>query len=256
MNIDTTSKEAMQESICRLFNIDDKQLKDILVLAFSCCQKDSNHYVDGDLQREFFKEYIRNNLKQEIDEIRFFHLSRRLKGDNDNTCYSLVHLLSQSLSINNFLKEQGFTFTIENKKIIVYFQNQKIKMYDTSQSSIEGLAFKDSIKNNEYYNMLSETPNFIIKLACITGNFIMIDDYHNNSEYCCYEYALPLDKVLFDEEGDLSYNEKQHYIIESVFEKLYDYHYKRESSNDIENAILKVINQDISEKYFITKTKF
>ena len=257
MNIDTTSKQTMQESICRLFGIDIKQLEDVLKQAFRYCQKDKNHYVDGDLQREFFQEYIQNNVKEEIHEIHFFHLTRRLNGDDSNACYNLVRLMSQSFAINKFLKKYHFTFEVVNSKVLTYFKDKEIsndKIYDF-KNHIEGFIFKEHLVKNEYYAMLQEAPEFIVNLAYATLQFEMIEEYINNSEYYCYEYSLPIDMIVFDEEEELSYTKKQQYIIEIVLERLYDYQYERQSSNDIENVLLRVVDQDIPGKYFITKTK-
>ncbi|CEK33889.1 hypothetical protein UMC2_11391 [[Clostridium] sordellii] len=85
----------------------------------------------------------------------------------------------------------------------------------------------------------------------------MKDDYLKNSEYYCFEYIVPIDKVYFDKDEILQNRDKQKYLLNQVLHKLYDY-YITESRYmfNHDNTIIRLSDYDVmQEKYFIKKEK-
>ena len=90
MYIDTHTIESMEKNICDYLKIEKEELSEIFSKA---------PYDDGLLDIERFVEIIdsfilKNRPKEKLDEILFFHLTRRLISSNEDvTCYNLIKLL-------------------------------------------------------------------------------------------------------------------------------------------------------------------
>lgn len=76
-----------------------------------------------------------------------------------------------------------------------------------------------------------------------------------NSDYYCYEYKLPFEKVMFDDHDSYSLHQKQIYLLRCVFERLMDYQCSDPRYLfDHDNPILRLGDYDtIPEEMFVTK---
>lgn len=80
-------------------------------------------------------------------------------------------------------------------------------------------------------------------------------DYFDNSKYYCFEYCVPLEKIIFDGIEKLSIDEKVIYLLNQVLNRLYEYF-----ASDIKymfdhnNPIIRLADTDtMDEKYFMSK---
>ena len=112
MYIDTHTKEAMEQSICSYLCVTPKDLRDLFEVAGNEAQQDK--FIDGDKLNEIFNSFIKEHLSDKpIDEVLFFHLSRRLNTAEDcNVGNNLFDLLSTDNAMSLFLKEHDVEFAV------------------------------------------------------------------------------------------------------------------------------------------------
>ena len=120
---------------------------------------------------------------------------------------------------------------------------------------INGFAFKDLLYKNDYAKQLFEMPEFMrILVECLGCNNIG-NDFMNNSHYYCYEYKLPIDKVIFDGHEEYTKHQKQIHLICCVLERIMYYQTTEQFYlNDNENPILRLEDIDtISKEMFLNR---
>ena len=233
MYIDTRSEDSIKKSICEYLNIKQNEL-DILLKV-------------GDI------DYVNKYLSK-----------FKPKG------YNLLELLTKESSLSKFLKKYKIEFVEEqghlelyykkNKQDIDYYKNSEYLKSRLGYNNLKdynfcGLAFKDDIYKNIYAMHLSEGPEFLRLLDENFTNINLLQDYKNNSQYYCYEYLIPIEKVVIVEIENQTTEKTQKFIVESAIQKLYDYKNGNYIDPD-DNPVLILKDNDImQEKYFIGKEK-
>lgn len=272
MYIDTHSKTTMQDSLCNLLKINLEDLNNFFIDIRASVQDGTSFDVDkfNELVDEFIEQY---NPIVQIDEILFFHLSRRLNSAQDILGgTNLKELLITENDFSKFLKKFSITFKdIENKIELFHFNkhkdlnsNDRVCLYLKSRLGhnktyqdfcFNGFAFKDRLYKNDYARSLSDVPEFINKLAQFLDYDQIGFDYYQNSTYYCFEYCIPLNDVIYDNNEYLSLEQKQTYLLRKVFFRLFDYF----SPNgpymyDHDNLILRLKdNENMLDKYYQCK---
>lgn len=261
--IDTNSKESMEESICKILDIDNIKLDELLDNCYNKLQV--NHkFLDMDEQYDFFLEYVKEHLVQPIDEIMFVHLARRLNGDNDNTGYNLVDVLTKETTLSNYLKDYDLTFKY-NQYIKMYIKDKEVDITDNlylkdrfeskhQDYSIGGYVFMDCIKDNDYYNIAIGGPKFFGHLYPYDiDDDAIIDNFIENSIFYQFEYAVPIKDIEFENYEDLDEKERMYHIIIIALQRLYFCKYDP-MFNKQENQVVKMSNnKNIDAKYLVNK---
>lgn len=273
MYIDTHTKEAMEKTVCSHLGVTVKDLNDLFVFAESEVQKDK--FVDGDKLNNIFNSFIKTHLpSKSIDEVLFFHLSRRLNTEKESSLgNNLFDLLSTQNAMTLFLKEHDVTFEVCDKHLNLIYKGKEVSLEDTYQENIpylrwrlghnenridfcfNGFLLKDLLYRNNYASALYDVPEFIGVLAEFLKRKDIGTDYFDNSKYYCFEYCVPLEKIMFDDNEKLSIEEKAIYLLNQVLNRLYEYF-----SSDIrymfdhDNPIIRLADTDtMDEKYFMSK---
>ena len=124
MYIDTHTKEAMEQSICSYLCVTPKDLRDLFEVAGNEAQQDK--FIDGDKLNEIFNSFIKEHLSDKpIDEVLFFHLSRRLNTAEDcNVGNNLFDLLSTDNAMSLFLKEHDVEFAVSDKHLNLIYKGK------------------------------------------------------------------------------------------------------------------------------------
>ena len=273
MYIDTHTKEAMEKTVCLHLGVTVKDLNDLFVFAESEVQKDK--FVGGDKLNNIFNSFIKTHLpSKSIDEVLFFHLSRRLNTEKESSLgNNLFDLLSTQNAMTLFLKEHDVTFEVCDKHLNLIYKGKEVSLEDTYQENIpylrrrlghnenridfcfNGFLLKDLLYRNNYASALYDVPEFIGVLAEFLKRKDIGTDYFDNSKYYCFEYCVPLEKIMFDDNEKLSIEEKAIYLLNQVLNRLYEYF-----SSDIrymfdhDNPIIRLADTDMmDEKYFMSK---
>ena len=219
MYIDTHTKESMEESVCDYLEVRKYQLEKL----FEEVWKSKNEY---EMIKKIFDFITEHRNKKVIDEILLFHFSRRLNEDNDYTEYNLYDVLTKDTALSKFLKKYDIIFKIKEECLELFyngkletFENVRDDLYFTIQKRMgygyykdycfNGLAFKSEIMNNYYKRHLYNGPEF---LSCLLQSIKREDiyiKYQSSSIYYLFEYKVPLNKVIFTTESELSLNEKK-----------------------------------------------
>ena len=273
MYIDTHTKEAMEKTVCSHLGVTVKDLNDLFVFAESEVQKDK--FVGGDKLNNIFNSFIKTHLpSKSIDEVLFFHLSRRLNTEKESSLgNNLFDLLSTQNAMTLFLKEHDVTFEVCDKHLNLIYKGKEVSLEDTYQENIpylrrrlghnenridfcfNGFLLKDLLYRNNYASALYDVPEFIGVLAEFLKRKDIGTDYFDNSKYYCFEYCVPLEKIMFDDNEKLSIEEKAIYLLNQVLNRLYEYF-----SSDIrymfdhDNPIIRLADTDMmDEKDFMSK---
>ena len=275
MYIDTHTKEAMEQSICSYLCVTPKDLRDLFEVAGNEAQQDK--FIDGDKLNEIFNSFIKEHLSDKpIDEVLFFHLSRRLNTAEDcNVGNNLFDLLSTDNAMSLFLKEHDVEFAVSDKHLNMIYKGKEVSLEDTNQEHIpylrwrlghnanridfcfNGFLLKDLLYRNSYARELYDVPEFIGVLATFLKRRNIGTDFFENSKYYCFEYCVPLQKIMFDDNEKLGTEQKRLYLLNQILNRLYEYH-----TSDIrymfdhDNPIIRLADSDtMDEKYFVTKEK-
>lgn len=273
MYIDTHTKDTMQDSICKIFNIEVRELDELFIKA----KKELSTRLFTDLAKldSIFSEFIDTKMSNKnINQILFFHLGRRL-----NSAYNCVEgknlfqLLSEKNEMSMFLKEHEITFKAKDGHLDLYYKDKFIPLEETEKTDISylkwrlghysnridycfnGFAFRDLLYKNRYTQSLYHAPEFIATLARFLGNCIIKEDYLRRSKYYCFEYLVPFHKIYFDDCEGLEETDKQKYFLNKVLHKLYGY-FTTESIYmfDDDNSAIRLSDYDIMQReYFISR---
>ena len=273
MYIDTHTKETMEKSICSYLGVTLQDLSVLFNLAGNEAQQDK--FLDGDKLNDIFNSFIKAHMpNKELDEVLFFHLSRRLNTASDcNVGNNLFELLSTENAMTLFLKEHDVEFVVCDKHLNLIYKGKEISLDDTNKEHIpylrwrlghnanridfciNGFLLKDLLYRNSYARELYDVPEFIGVLATFLKRRDIGTDYFDNSKYYCFEYCLPLAKVMFDEKDSLAEEQKVKYLLNQILNRLYEYHtHDIRYMFDQENPIIRLTDHDtMDEQYYISK---
>lgn len=275
MYIDTHTKETMEKSICSYLCINSKDLCDLFDIAGSEAQQ--GKFIDGDRLNSVLNSFIDVHMPEVlIDEILFFHLSRRLNAaENCNAGNNLFDLLSTENAVSSFLKEHDVEFEICDKHLNLIYRGKEVSLEDTNKEHIpylrwrlghnanrvdfcfNGFLLKDLLYRNSYARELYDVPEFIGTLATFLKRRDIGTDFFENSRYYCLEYCIPLERIMFDDNEKLDAEKKAKYLLNQILNRLYEYH----TSNikymfDHDNPMIRLTDSDtMDEKYYVSKEK-
>jgi hypothetical protein len=275
MHIDTHSYSSMQSSILKYLNVKQEDMAAMLVLANE--KANTGLATNEAALKKDFDEFLNSHSPSEkIDEILFFHLSRRLNSDK-NLCVgnNLFDLLTKESVLSSFLKKHEIIFGAEEKRLDLYYKDKEVcldKVHESNVSylrnrlgynkgredyCINGFAFRDLLFKNDYSRRLEDVPEFIGALACFLNCKKVGTDYYKNSQYYCLEYCIPLDKVKFDDDENLTLEQKEKFFLNKVLYRLYEYFFSNvEFMHDNDNPVLRLADFDtMTENYFVTREK-
>lgn len=263
MYIDTHTKEDMEKSICKYLGIGFKDLLELFKEA-----PYDGHFLNMDEFNKIINVFLDEHCpKEQINQILFFHLSRRLNESiNDVTGYNLEYLLTENSTLKKFLKKHEIEFIKGQEHIKLYYKKKeqyidfysngeylkrRLGYYNIKDYCFNGFAFKDILYRNTYANLLLEGPEFIINLGEYLEITNLYEDYYQNSKYFCYEYCIPIEKVIFDKNEYMSVQEKQRYLLTQIIVRLYDYNQSSmKDMSDCDNPILRLRDNEILDVSF------
>lgn len=270
MFIDTHTRETMLRSFCSVLRISQYELRDVI---WEIYRSTGNDYDDCISKIEaFIYEHISDESLP--DEILLFHFARRLKGTEEDTIgRNLADLLTTPNALSDFLKDHQLTFEMGEQHIETYYKGNVVdwdKCWEGNNAYMKvrfgyykgredfcfnGFAFKDRLYKNDYARQLYGVPEFLSGLVECLGCQKVEEDFMENSDYYCYEYKLPFEKVMFDDHDSYSLHQKQIYLLRCVFERLMDYQCSDPRYLfDHDNPILRLGDYDtIPEEMFVTK---
>lgn len=275
MYIDTRSKEGMESSMSTYLDISVDELYQYIDYAAGRAHKDQWAF-NTDIFRDELENIISDlRPEEQIDEFLLFHLSRRLHGtENDVAGRNLENLLTTRNALSDFLRKYQIEFVKGEQNIITYYNGQEVdwdKCWDGNSSYMKvrlgyfkgredycfnGFAFRDLLYKNSYARALSGVPEIIGQLIERLGCKKMGYDFMENSTYYCYEYKVPIERVMFDGHDTYSRSQKQRYIVHCVLERLLQYSGEKDTRymSDHDNPILRLNDHDIlPAEFFIQK---
>lgn len=273
MYIDTHSEISMKNSIYEYLGITPKELSQLFKTASKASSRE--FYFDDNIFNKKLNEFICSHLpNKQIDQIMFFHLSRRLNSTQNNLVgNNLFDLLSTNNELSDFLKNYNVKFLPHNGHLELYYKGKLKSLENTFDTNVcylkrrlgyikgredfcfNGFAFKDLLYKNNYARELFDVPEFIGALATFLNCNDIGTNYYLNSKYYCFEYCVPIDKVIFDCNCKMSTDYKKIYIINRVLYRLYE-HSTTSIRNmyDNDNPVLRLSDSDtMQQEYFITK---
>ncbi len=272
MFINTHSWEAMMWGICNYFSITIKELSLLFEKAGEESQKEN--YFDGDKFNNIINDFIDAKMPSTpINQILFFHLGRRLNStSSDFIGKNLYDLLSTKNELSEFLKNHDVEFTPTERNLELIYKGELVSLTDSFREHVpylrwrlghnenridfcfNGFMLKDLLYKNHYARDLYKTPEFIGVLASFLNRADIVGDYYESSKYYCFEYCVPLEKVLFDDCENLSFEKKQKYLLNRILHRLYDYSvYEPRYMFDHDNPIIRLKDNDtMDSKYFIS----
>ena len=170
MVIDTTSREGMENSLAHMMSISVPELYQYIEAAADSATE-GQWCFNQDLFDGAMKEFYSDMIEQELpDEILFFHLSRRLKGSENEISYNLQELLMSKNSFSEFLNAHQITFRQgTGSRLILCYRDKYISLENTMSTDVcylrsrlgyntgredfcfNGFAFRDLLMKNQMF---------------------------------------------------------------------------------------------------------
>jgi len=264
--MDTRTKKTIEDSVCDFLQVTGHDLEVLFKKAYS---------FEYDLVESKLSDFIYDHLpEQKLDEILFFHLSRRLVNEQDsfigNNLYDL--LLTQN-AVSDFLYNHQVEFKMGEDHLDLYHQG-KLETFERVHGGnvsnvkwrmgyfkgredycFNGFALKDVLYKNSYARSLYCGPEFINQLTQVIGRADIMSDYIKESKYFCLEYKIPMDRVVFDGFDELSISDKNINLLKTLMKRLYEYSVTNINYiYDHDNLVLRLMDDDtMIEKYFLSK---
>lgn len=264
MHIHTNDIQSMEASICEALNIDLTELNHVLEECYAAIEKD-HKIIILDHQYEFFQSYVNNHLMTKIDDIAFYHLSRRLKGSNDDHGYNLIDLLTKPTALSDFLHTYGLSFQYEGHiKLFLHEKEVDLKQdydyayqylrdrfgYTYQDFSMKGFAFCDCLAENDVYASASSGPQLLNYFYVFMEDEQLLEDYEQQSTFTLLEYLIPIENVCFEDYEDLTVQEKQEHMVVKTLQHLYNHKYSS-LTGDWENPILSMVDDQTIDKAYL-----
>ena len=159
MVIDTTSREGMESSLAHLMGVSVPELYQYIEAAADSAVE-GQWCFNQDLFDKAMEDFYSDMIEQELpDEILFFHLSRRLKGSENEISYNLQELLTSNNSFSEFLNAHQITFRKgAGNRIILCYRDRQIRVVGIMS------AYDDLIENNrKQIKLLEEAAQRLYK---------------------------------------------------------------------------------------------
>lgn len=269
--INTATKETMEASIYKILGITNTQLEELFHNCYKRYQENQRVFILDDLY-DYLKSYVETHMKQSLDEVIFYHFSRRLNNEEDDYGYNLAHVLTKDTSLSRILNTYGITFQYDKQKLHMYVNQCEIDFdqstdypyiylkqrfdKDFKDFSIGGFVFMEEIEYSSFYEIASGGPEFFGYLyEFLEDDDALIDEFINLSSFYRFEYVVPLKDIYFDDYEDLNALEKQCHMIVKTLQRLYFYKYDAQFNED-DNMVIKMVDQkDLSDAYLVHKIK-
>ena len=235
MFINTHSWEAMMWGICNYFSITIKELSLLFEKAGEESQKEN--YFDGDIFNNIINDFIDAKMPSTpINQRVFFQFTPTERN------LELIY------------KGELVSLTDSFREHVPYLRWRLGHNENRIDFCFNGFMLKDLLYKNHYARDLYKTPEFIGVLASFLNRADIVGDYYESSKYYCFEYCVPLEKVLFDDCENLSFEKKQKYLLNRILHRLYDYSVSEPRYMfDHDNPIIRLKDNDtMDSKYFIS----
>lgn len=273
MYLDTHSQKTMERSVCAYLGISTSDLYTFLEEAGMASQKE--YYFNGYTFNSIIDKFLAENTSQfEVDEILFFHLGRRLNATADDTeGRNLADLLTTSNPFSDYLKAHEFDFKRTETHIDVLYKGRPMLLDDRCDPRMSylrsrlgynegredycfnGFAFKDILYRNQYVRILFYVPEIIAALSNFVNDIKIRRDYIDASKFFCFEYLVPFDKIVFDQDENMSELQKRRYFVKQILQRLYEYRTcELQYMSDEENPILRLADEEsMPTEFFVSK---
>ncbi|WP_282746545.1 DUF1643 domain-containing protein [Peptostreptococcus stomatis] len=277
MIIDTHTKNSIENSLAEYLNITIDELNKYINMVNNK-SRDGIHF-DGTIFEEEVSKII-DDLKpqRKIDDLYFYHLSRRINEtgnyNTNNTSNNLKKLLLSESPISTFLKSHEITFIEKDGHPVLVYNNNIYNLDDTTDYRvcylrkrlgynngwedycINGFVLRDQLMKNDYTGQLNRCPEIISSISSFLNKPEIQEDYYNKSTYFCYMYKLPISEIIFDEKDKLNDEEKVKYFVAGLFNRLADYKKNSAYISDDDNMIVRTrYDASISIESFIDKVE-
>lgn len=274
MIIDTTTREGLENSLAYLMDVSVAELYQYIEAAADSAGK-KQWCFNQDIFDKAMEDFYSNMIEQKLpDEILFFHLSRRIVGSEKEIGYNLRELLTSNNIFSEFLNTHQITFRKgTGNRITLYFRGRQINLENTMNTDvcylrsrlgysigqedfcINGFAFRDLLMKNQYTRELQDCPEILRSLAKHLRIEGLVKEYAEKSEYFCFKYKFPIERVIFDGKDDLSVEDKQLYLLNQVAYRLYQYSGDSRYLFDHDNPILRLRDSDNAPIDFLVSTE-
>ena len=262
--IDTHTKETIENTMCKLLNIEKHTLNDIFKSIYENQDKTPEVWI-----QDFLIDYISDEI---CPKIQFYHLTRRLKVSNLNIGNNLYDLMLSDNIVSRFLNNHGVRFGFQDEHLILFHHNKLVNFDEMSEEPcvantkwrmgyykshpdycFNGFALRDRLVKNQYMYSLESCPEFIEQMLLSINRRDIIRAYEKNSYYYCLEFLVPIDKIIFDDASNLqSEYSKKIYYLSGVFYRLYEYWLYGKRISDNSNLILRLKDEDtMNAEYFV-----
>ena len=197
MTINTLSVQAMKRSLLKVFEIPDKQLDEII-----------NTYNEEQIQK-----FICYNIRNHINNIQFYHFTRKLNDTDYHELLPLRELLIVNNSLLNFLTAHDISFAQNNDgSFRMLYKSNEINLERTANTcDRQHLPFVQRLINR------LDNPHGRFADPFING-FLFDNPSNGDIEYylSCPEFVQDIDHVLSKIIGFDDINLKESFIMSST----------------------------------------
>ena len=188
MIIDTTSREGMENSLAHLMGISVPELYQYIEAAADLA-KEGQWCFNQDLFDKAMEEFYSDMIEQQLpDEILFFHLSRRLKGSENEISYNLQELLTSNNSFSEFLNAHQITFRQGTGSRLILCYRDKYISFECDKEDNKHPEKQPLIISCFYEN--EEGLKYQINFRLISPAFILNQNWFKNSDNISIDFLI------------------------------------------------------------------
>ena len=180
-----------------------------------------------------------------IDEVSFYHLSKRNINDFSKEGKNLISLLTGKNYFSEYLLKNDISFEYDKNSdyIHIIYRGKEVDLdtYNGSTRrgtiarlkdrfginnlkdySFNGFIFADNIKNSEgsYYNLLKNGAELLQDIEDLLHLNGLCDNYYYKAKFYCYKYVVPIEDITLLNRSDLSVQEVTQIIISNALENI------------------------------------
>ena len=209
MYLNTLGKNEMYISVAEILETDLDVVKKFVIE--NADEIVDYHYDEHNIEQMNLDSLINGNETKRIDTLIVNHITPRESKESilQDGLLTLSHALTRKTTLSDYLKEQGFRFSFDEKQIIMSLNNKIVEVENKlgtnlrmrlggektlNDYNVNGYLFVDEFEEEAVMGWLG-SPEFLKSLAIYYNRNSIADNYADKCNNYYVSFEVPLDKV-------------------------------------------------------------
>lgn len=265
MIFESDNQESLERSVTNILSSKDVSLDDV-----------NKQITSSDKSQQDAIDDFLNQYNFEISDLAFYHLARRLKGDEETTGKTLVDLLTQKSYLSDFFKlhDIEFSYDLSSESIVLFYHGKVVDLdnithkvhagtiprlkgrfgrNDLKDYCFNGFAFGDNIEHStdSYYIGLKDGPELVRDIEDLLDIKGLSTSFCEQSIYYCYKYIVPIEDMFVLSNPKMATQDKTNLVLSYALENILQYNQGEKGTRNIKIGYSD--SKNLPEKLFVTR---